>query len=86
MRIFSRRGYDWSDHYGLKIIYAENVSYRGKGGEMTTLGLKQRLQSKEILAGYVNIIPSAVPVQAMSAAGADWVLIDQEHGPIGPEN
>jgi 4-hydroxy-2-oxoheptanedioate aldolase len=54
---------------------------------MTTSGLNQRLeQTREILAGYVCVIPSAVSVQAMAAAGADWVVIDQEHGPIGPES
>jgi 4-hydroxy-2-oxoheptanedioate aldolase len=49
-------------------------------------GFKQRLQSGEILGGYVNVVPSAVTVQAMAAAGADWMVFDQEHGPIGPES
>lgn len=38
------------------------------------------------LAGFVNLIPSSVATQALAAAGADVVLIDQEHGPIGPES
>jgi 4-hydroxy-2-oxoheptanedioate aldolase len=38
------------------------------------------------LIGVVNLIPSAVTTQAIAAAGADFVMIDQEHGPIGPEN
>ncbi len=38
------------------------------------------------LAGFVNLIPSPVATQALAAAGADVVLLDQEHGPIGPEN
>src|ERR671920_1077325 len=53
---------------------------------MTTAGMKQRLRSGEILAGYVATIPSAFSVQAMAAAGADWIVIDQEHGAVGPES
>jgi 4-hydroxy-2-oxoheptanedioate aldolase len=48
-------------------------------------GMKARLRAGETLAGVVNIIPSPVATQALAAAGADWVVIDQEHGPIGPE-
>ena len=54
---------------------------------MTTIpGMKQRLRSGETLGGYLATIPSAVSVQAIAAAGADWVVIDQEHGAVGPEN
>ena len=53
---------------------------------MTIPGMKQRLRNGETLAGYVATIPSAVSVQAMAAAGADWLVIDQEHGAIGPES
>jgi 4-hydroxy-2-oxoheptanedioate aldolase len=53
---------------------------------MNTDGMKRRLQAGEILAGYVNVVPSAVLVQAMAAAGADWIIIDQEHGAVGPES
>jgi 4-hydroxy-2-oxoheptanedioate aldolase len=53
---------------------------------MTIPGMKQRLRSGETLAGYVATIPSAVSVQAMAAAGADWIVIDQEHGAVGPES
>lgn len=53
---------------------------------MATPGMKQRLRAGEILAGYVNIVPSAVSVQAMAAAGADWIIMDQEHGAVGPES
>jgi 2-keto-3-deoxy-L-rhamnonate aldolase RhmA len=49
-------------------------------------GFKQRLRSREVLSGYVAAIPSAVSVQAMAAAGADWIVLDQEHAPIGPES
>ena len=47
---------------------------------------KKRLAGTTPLMGVVNLIPSAVTTQAIAAAGADFVLIDQEHGPIGPEN
>ena len=53
---------------------------------MVVRGMKQRLRAGEVLAGYVNIIPSAVSVQAMAAAGADWLILDQEHGAVGPES
>lgn len=49
--------------------------------------VKERLRSgNDPLAGFLNLIPSAVATQALAAAGADVVLIDQEHGPIGPES
>jgi 4-hydroxy-2-oxoheptanedioate aldolase len=48
-------------------------------------GLRNRLRSGEVLAGYFAAIPSSASVQAMAAAGADWIVIDQEHGAIGPE-
>ena len=48
--------------------------------------IKDRLWAgEEPLAGFVNIIPSPVTTQALAAAGADVLIIDQEHGPIGPE-
>jgi 4-hydroxy-2-oxoheptanedioate aldolase len=51
------------------------------------MGIKERLRAgKESLTGFVNIIPSPVATQAFAAAGADVVLLDQEHGPIGPES
>src|SRR4051794_22389921 len=53
---------------------------------MPMSGFKRRLQSGEILGGYVSVIPSAVTAQAMAAAGAAWIIFDQEHGPIGPES
>lgn len=48
--------------------------------------VRQRLRAGAPLAGYFALIPSAVVTQALAAAGADVVVIDQEHGPIGPEN
>lgn len=50
-------------------------------------GTKERLRSGDRpQAGFLNLIPSPVATQALAAAGADVVLIDQEHGPIGPES
>jgi 4-hydroxy-2-oxoheptanedioate aldolase len=50
------------------------------------MGLKERLAGDgEVLHGVLSVIPSTVAVQAIAAAGADWVLIDREHGPIGRE-
>ncbi|MBC5768567.1 HpcH/HpaI aldolase family protein [Ramlibacter albus] len=49
--------------------------------------VKDRLREKSApLSCYLNLIPSAVATQAIAAAGADIVIIDQEHGPIGPES
>jgi 4-hydroxy-2-oxoheptanedioate aldolase len=49
--------------------------------------VKQRLKAGgHPVAGYLNLIPSPVVTQALAAAGADVVVIDQEHGPIGPES
>jgi 4-hydroxy-2-oxoheptanedioate aldolase len=46
---------------------------------------KERLVTDELLRGVLCAIPSAVVTQAVAAAGADFVLIDGEHGPIGRE-
>lgn len=43
---------------------------------------KQRLASGDPLRGILNVIPSAVVTQAIATAGADFVVIDGEHGPI----
>ena len=49
--------------------------------------VRERLRTGKVpLSFFVNIIPSAVATQALAAAGADVVWIDQEHGPIGPES
>ena len=47
--------------------------------------MKERVRSADLLRGIVTVIPSAVVTQAVAAAGADFVLIDREHGPIGHE-
>jgi 4-hydroxy-2-oxoheptanedioate aldolase len=49
--------------------------------------VRERLRTGKVpLAGFLNLIPSPVATQALAAAGADVVAIDQEHGPIGPES
>ena len=46
--------------------------------------VRERLRAGEVpLSFFVNVIPSPVATQALAAAGADVVWIDQEHGPIG---
>jgi 4-hydroxy-2-oxoheptanedioate aldolase len=47
---------------------------------------KQRLRDEEgVLHGVMAVVPSAASAQAMAAAGADFLLVDREHGPIGRE-
>lgn len=50
---------------------------------MIELEMKRPMRSGEALAGYLNVIPSAVSIEAMVAAGADCINIDQEHGADG---
>ena len=47
--------------------------------------MKKRLRAGETVRGVFCEIPSAVAAQAVAAAGADFVVIDREHGPIGRE-
>lgn len=49
-------------------------------------GFRQRLQGPGLLRGVFTVIPSPVVTQALAAAGADFVVVDREHGPIGPES
>ena len=46
---------------------------------------KERLAGEEVLRGVLAVIPSAVSAQAIAAAGADFLLVDREHGPVGRE-
>src|SRR5262245_50864209 len=56
-------------------------------GERVVASMKDRIcKSKDPLGGYICTIPSAVVTQAIAAAGADWLVVDQEHAPIGMEN
>jgi 4-hydroxy-2-oxoheptanedioate aldolase len=43
-------------------------------------------RASKIRAAFICTIPSAVVTQALAQAGADVVVIDQEHGAIGPEH
>src|ERR1700709_957854 len=43
-------------------------------------------QAPKTRASFICTIPSAVVTQALAQAGADVVVIDQEHGAIGPEH
>ena len=48
-----------------------------------TMTLKTRLaEPGRLMSVHVCVIPSAVVTQAIAAAGADAVIIDQKHGPI----
>jgi 4-hydroxy-2-oxoheptanedioate aldolase len=49
--------------------------------------LKERLAAEgDVLNGVMGTIPSAVAAQAVAAAGADFLLVDREHAPIGRES
>jgi 2-keto-3-deoxy-L-rhamnonate aldolase RhmA len=42
------------------------------------MSIKDRIhKTKDVLGGYLCVIPSAVVTQALAAAGADWLVIDQ---------
>ena len=48
--------------------------------------LKDRLRRGDgVVRGVMSVIPAAVAAQAVAAAGADFIVIDREHGPIGRE-
>jgi 4-hydroxy-2-oxoheptanedioate aldolase len=47
---------------------------------------KDRLAAGDLLHGVLSVIPSPVVAQAVAAAGADFLLIDREHGSIGRES
>jgi 4-hydroxy-2-oxoheptanedioate aldolase len=50
------------------------------------MSIRERLAGDgEVLQGVLGAIPSAVSAQAMAAAGADFLMIDREHSPIGRE-
>jgi 4-hydroxy-2-oxoheptanedioate aldolase len=46
---------------------------------------EQLSRDNGVLRGVMCVIPSAVAAQAIAAAGADFIVIDREHGPIGRE-
>jgi 4-hydroxy-2-oxoheptanedioate aldolase len=47
------------------------------------MSFKSKLADPSLLLnGQLCVIPSAVATQAIASAGADWIVIDMEHGPI----
>ena len=52
---------------------------------MHTNKVKQKLRRGELVVGSFNYIPSARLAEIMALIGFDFVVIDQEHGPIGSE-
>src|ERR1700745_4067646 len=62
----------------------------GRPGTATVSGrvmstIRDRLRGQVPLGGYANLIPSPVVTQALAAAAAEVAMLDQEHGPVGPE-
>jgi hypothetical protein len=56
-------------------------------GSIAMTSMKDRIhKTKDLLGGYLCVIPSAVATQALAATGADFLVIDQEHAPTGAEN
>ena len=59
---------------------------RGGAHRLAAMFLKERLAREgDVLNGVMGTIPSAVAAQAVAAAGADFLLVDREHAPIGRE-
>lgn len=49
--------------------------------------VRERLaRGDDVLHGVMGTIPSAVSAQAIAAAGADFLLVDREHSPIGRDS
>jgi len=47
--------------------------------------LRDRLRRGEPAFGTIMSLPSPEAVEIVALAGYDWVLLDGEHGPLGPE-
>ena len=45
--------------------------------------LKKKLQAGEPILGFMVTIPNVQLVAILARTGADWIMIDMEHGPIG---
>ena len=49
--------------------------------------IRERLaRDDEVLHGVMGTIPSAVSAQAIAAGGADFLLVDREHSPVGRDS
>lgn len=46
---------------------------------------RKRLLEGELLIGSVVTITSPVVAEILAEAGCDWIFIDEEHAPIGPQ-
>jgi 4-hydroxy-2-oxoheptanedioate aldolase len=44
--------------------------------------LKARLAAGECVAGFMVTMPSVALVQVLAGSGADFLIVDMEHGPI----
>lgn len=47
--------------------------------------LKVSLAAGEPTFGVIVTVPSVAIVQTLAAAGVDWLILDLEHAPVGPE-
>lgn len=47
--------------------------------------LKASLAAGEPTFGVIVTVPSVAIVQTLAAAGVDWLILDLEHAPVGPE-
>lgn len=47
--------------------------------------LKARLAADEPTFGVIVTVPSVAVVQTLASAGVDWLILDLEHAPVGPE-
>ena len=48
--------------------------------------LKRRMAEGQAVLGYLVSMPSVPLVQALARTGVDWLMIDQEHAPVGIES
>lgn len=47
--------------------------------------LKAQLAAGEPSFGVIVTVPSVAVVQTLASAGVDWLILDLEHAPVGPE-
>src|SRR5919199_630620 len=53
------------------------------GSEPTAINpLKAKLQAGGCVAGFMVTMPSMALVQVLAGSGADFLIVDMEHGPI----
>jgi 4-hydroxy-2-oxoheptanedioate aldolase len=59
--------------------------WRGGRDAVMKNPVKAAIAAGQAALGYLVTIPGVASVQALAGSGADFVLIDMEHAPIGPE-